>query len=292
MQLEDVRRLLLRHAGALTTVVDGVVVSRAERAGAPELSMTAPAFVFMAQGAKRMAVGEQLFEYRAGQCLVTTIDVPVTGHFAGIDRDTPALGFAMALRPALIAELLLQSPVQPRRSGPAGIAVGEASAELIDAIGRMVSLLDRPQDRAVLAPLLERELHWLVLTGPLGEPVRQLGLADSSVNRVAHAVRWIREHYAEPFRVEELARIARMSPSAFHRSFHAVTALSPIQYQKQLRLQEARIRLLADPGDVAGAAYAVGYESPSQFSREYRRRFGAPPSRDAVRLREQQLAHG
>jgi len=149
----------------------------------------------------------------------------------------------------------------------------------------MVRLLERPIDLPILAPMLEREITWLLMTGPDGALVRQLGLADSGLSRVGHAVRWIRDHYAEPIRVEELARMASMSPSAFHRTFLRVTAMTPIQFQKQFRLQEARIRLVADPHDVAGAAYAVGYESPSQFSREYRRRFGTPPSHDARRLR-------
>ncbi|MBN9181402.1 MAG: helix-turn-helix domain-containing protein, partial [Microbacterium sp.] len=139
-------------------------------------------------------------------------------------------------------------------------------------------------DIPILAPLLERELLWLVMSGENGDSVRQLGLADSSLNRVRHVVRWMRDRYSEPVRVDELAQRASMSTSAFHRAFHAVTAMSPIQYQKSVRLQEARLRLLANPADIAGTAYAVGYESPSQFSREYRRQFGAPPSRDVSQL--------
>lgn len=290
VDLDDVRALIARHAGALTPVTDSTVISRIDRPGPPEVGTTGTLVVLMAQGAKRMAVGDQVHEYRTGQCLVASVDVPLTGHFVGVSRREPALGFAMTLRPAVVADLLLRGPVEPKGPVPAGIAIGDADADVIDAIGRLVRLVERPRDRAVLGPLVERELHWLVLSGPLGAAVRQLGLADSSVSRIGHAVRWIRDHYAEPFRVEDLARLARMSTSAFHRTFHAVTALSPIQYQKQIRLQEARVRLITDPRDVAGAAHAVGYESPSQFSREYRRRFGAPPSRDALRLRDEELA--
>ncbi|WP_188754263.1 AraC family transcriptional regulator [Microbacterium album] len=289
MDLGDVCRLIDRLAGSETTIIDGIVASRVESEGPPEGSVTGTSFVLMARGSKRMAVGDRLFEYGAGQCLVTSVEVPVTGHFFDVSPRKPALGFAMTLRPAIIADLLLQSPPPPRGPVPSGIAVADASADVIDAVGRMVRLIERPQDCAALGALIERELHWLALTGPLGPMVRQLGLADSRLSRVGHAVRWIREHYADPFRVDDLARLARMSPSAFHRSFHAITALSPIQYQKQLRLQEARVRLLADPSDIAGAAYAVGYESASQFSREYRRQFGAPPSIDAARLRDADL---
>ena len=290
MRLEEVGRLIARHAGELTSVVDGVAISRTERAGPPEISMTGASLVLMVQGAKRMAVGDRVYEYGAGQCLVTSVDIPVTGHFVGIDRRNPALGFAMTLRPPLVADLLLRNPVPQRDSGPAGIAVADATDELIDAVGRMVGLLERPRDRLVLAPLVERELHWLALSGPLGATVRQMGLADGNLSRVSRAVGWIRDHYSEPVRVDELAQLAQMSTSSFHRSFRAITALSPIQYQKRVRLQEARVRLLAQPDGVTGVAYAVGYESPSQFSREYRRFFGAPPSQDVARLRATGLA--
>ncbi|GGK74769.1 hypothetical protein Sme01_34350 [Sphaerisporangium melleum] len=147
-------------------------------------------------------------------------------------------------------------------------------------------LLDEPRDRAVLAPLVKREILWRLITGEQGATVRQLGLADSGLSHVSRAVRWIREHYAEPFRVEDVARLCGMSASAFYRNFQAVTAMSPIQFQKQIRLQEARLLLATRPGDVTGVGRRVGYDNPSQFSREYRRLFGAPPSRDATRLRD------
>jgi AraC-like DNA-binding protein len=163
--------------------------------------------------------------------------------------------------------------------------VAEASPELLDAVVRMVRLLDSPSDRDVLAPLVEREILWRLLSGPLGESVRQIGLDDSSLTQVSRAVRWITEHYREPFRVEDLARSCGMSTSAFHRAFQAVTALSPIQFQKQIRLQKSRLLLLTGADDVATVGYRVGYDSTSQFSREYRRQFGLPPGRDAERLR-------
>jgi transcriptional regulator GlxA family with amidase domain len=222
---------------------------------------------------------------------VASVDLPVTGQFTEASPARPALGFGLTLRPSVIAELLLNPAAGdfPRAgrgaATPSGIAVSDASHELIDAVVRMLRLLDRPRDLPVLAPLIEREILWLIMTGEQGATVRQLGLADSSLSRVGHAVRWIRDHYADTIRVEELAKLSRLSPSAFHRNFHAVTAMSPIQFQKQIRLQEARMLLVTDPGDVAGVAYAVGYESPSQFSREYRRQFGMSPGRDAVRLR-------
>jgi AraC-like DNA-binding protein len=149
----------------------------------------------------------------------------------------------------------------------------------------MVRLLDRPGDRDVLAPMIEREILWRLINGPLGPSVRQIGLTDSSLTHVSRAVSWITAHYDQPFRVGELARTCGMSTSAFHRTFQAVTALSPIQFQKQIRLQESRLLLLTGAYDVATVGYRVGYESSSQFSREYRRQFGLPPGRDGARLR-------
>jgi AraC-like DNA-binding protein len=297
MLLTDLRDLIARHApDRAVTITDGVRIAGAQEMGPPTMSTTGTVFVLMAQGAKRMAVGDHVYDYRGGQCLVASVDLPISGHFTEASPERPALGFALTLRPSAVADLLLHpSSLEHSRSGQgaaarSGISVHDAPDDLIEAVIRMVRLLDRPRDRAVLAPLVEREILWLLMRGPDGALVRQLGLADSKLNRMGLAARWIRDRHAESIRVDELARITRMSPSAFHRSFQAVTAMSPIQFQKQIRLQEARIRLVADPGDVAGAAYAVGYESASQFSRDYRRRFGASPSQDAARLRDQALA--
>ena len=291
MELHELRALIGRHAlNGEVPIGDSAVIASVDRPGSPEFSMTGTMVVLLAQGAKRLAVGDQVYTYRAGQSLVTSVDLPTTGHFIEASRDTPALGFALTLKPGLIADLLLHPAASglprfgSRAAAPRGIMVDDAPDELVEAITRMVRLLDRPRDLAVLAPLVEREITWLVLCGPRGAAVSQLGLADSRLSRVAQAVRWLREHYAESVRVDELARMTQMSPSAFHRSFQAVTSLSPIQFQKQLRLQEARVRLLADHHDIAGIAHAVGYESPSHFSRDYKRRFGASPLHDAERF--------
>jgi AraC-like DNA-binding protein len=299
MLLAELRTLITRHAHEDTAaVLEGVLVSRVEKPAPPATSTTGTTLALIAQGAKSLALGDRLYEYRAGQYLVASVDLPVTGQFTEASRVEPALGFGLTLRPALIAELLLHPGSgdfpRPGRgpAAPSGIAVSDASDELVDAAVRMLRLLDRPRDLPVLRPMIEREILWLLMTGDQGATVRQLGFADSSLSRVGHAVRWLRDHYADAIRVNDLARMARMSPSAFHRSFAAVTAMSPIQFQKQIRLQEARMLLVADPGDVAGAAYAVGYESPSQFSREYRRQFGTPPGKDATRLRGTARAPG
>ncbi|MFD8805542.1 AraC family transcriptional regulator [Streptomyces sp. NPDC059597] len=289
--LEELRALLERHVRPdWTTAVEGVLISRVDRPDPPEPSMSGTVLAVIAQGAKHLALGDRVFAYGAGQYLVASVDLPVTGHFTHADPGHPALGFGLTLDPSAVAELLLDAAPGdlPRaaQSAPSGIAVSDAPVALLDAVVRLVRLLGEPRDRAVLAPLVKREILWRLITGEQGATVRQLGLPDSGLSHVSRAVGWIREHYAEPFRVADVARLSGMSVSAFHRNFQAVTAMSPIQFQKQIRLQEARLLLATRPGDVTGVGRRVGYDNPSQFSRDYRRRFGAPPSRDAARLRE------
>jgi transcriptional regulator GlxA family with amidase domain len=199
----------------------------------------------------------------------------------------PFLGLGLRLKPDAIAALLLETgaPRKPKTEPP-GIAVSDLTDDLIDPVVRLLRLLDRPEDIPVLAPAIEREILWRLINGEQGAMMRQLGLADSRMAQIGRAIRWLRDHYAETIRIEELARVAGMSLTSFHRHFLGVTSLSPLQFQKQIRLQEARSRLLLSSQDVAAIGFAVGYESPSQFSREYRRLFGAPPGQDGERLRQ------
>jgi AraC-like DNA-binding protein len=283
--LAELRDLIARHARPdETTAIDGVLLSAAEQPGEPRASTTGTVMAIIAQGAKRLAIGDRVYDYGPGQYLVASVDLPITGHYTRASAAEPALGFGLILRPPAIASLLLDAAERPSPAPP-GLGVADASPELVDAAVRMVCLLDSPRDHDVLAPMIEREILWRLINGPLGESVRQIGLADSSLTHVSRAVRRITEHYDKPFRVDDLARSCGMSTSAFHRSFHAVTALSPIQFQKQIRLQKSRLLLLTGVDDVATVGYRVGYDSASQFSREYRRQFGLPPGRDAARLR-------
>jgi len=313
--LEELRELIDRHARPdETTAIDGVLLSRVTQAGEPAASRSGTVLAVIAQGEKRLAVGDRVYDYGAGQYLVASLDLPVTGHFTRASAAEPALGFGLLLRPAVVTALLLeaggwaavrrggaaaaddgaaaaQRPFGVTSSAPAALGVADADAELLDAVVRMVRLLDAdPVDRAVLAPLIERELLWRLVTGPLGRSVAEGALADGTVARIGRAVEWINEHYGERFEVAELARRCGMSSSAFHRAFQAVTALSPIQFQKQVRLQHARLLLLAGAEDAATAGFRVGYDSASQFSREYRRQFGLPPGRDAARMRATAVA--
>jgi len=246
--------------------------------------ISGPACALIVQGAKQVVLNGQVFDYRAGQYLVASVDLPVTAHVTEADPDRPYLAFTLVLKPAAIAALLLETAAQEvSPSAPPGIAVSDAPFELLDAIVRLLRIFDHPDDARVLGPGIEREILWRLITGAQGSMVRQIGLADSRLSQISRATRWIRQNYNETMRVEELARVARMSTTSFHRHFRAVTTMTPIQYQKQIRLQEARFLLRENPGDVAGVGFEVGYESPSQFSREYRRHFGISPGRDAVR---------
>jgi AraC-like DNA-binding protein len=281
--LEELRELITRHARPdETTDIDGVLLSVADGPRAPQASRTGTVMALIAQGSKRLAIGERVYDYGPGQYLVASVDLPITGHYTRASPQEPALGFGLILRPPVIASLLLEAPAA---RPPPGLGVAGAPPELLDAVVRMLRLLDHPADRPVLAPLLEREILWRVMSGPLGPAVRQIGLADSSLTHISRAVRRLTEHCSDNVRVEDLARDCGMSTSAFHRNFHAVTALSPIQFQKQIRLQQSRLLLLAGTDTVASVGYRVGYDSASQFSREYRRHFGLPPARDLARMR-------
>lgn len=288
MLLDELRDLIARHARPdMSTPIEGVMLAR-QNVSEEATSMSGAVMALIAQGAKRIALGDRVYNYGAGQYLVASIDLPVTGQFIDASPDLPALGFGLILQPASIAELLLQqAPGSMLAAGGApasSMMVSDASGELLDAVVRLLRLFDRPRDLDVLAPMIKREILWWLIVGEQGAAIRQLGLADSNLSHIARAVRWIREHYAQSFRVDEVAQLCGMSISAFYRNFQAVTAMSPLQFQKQIRLQEARLLLASHPKDVTGIGFRVGYESASQFSREYRRQFGAPPSRDALAL--------
>jgi AraC-like DNA-binding protein len=294
-ELARLRELITRHAGhgVTDTALPDVSVLRSPTTTEPLGDVVAPTLGVIAQGVKETALNGRAYRYGPGQFLIVSVELPLVGHVAQASPEEPLLAFIMRLRPDRVASLLLDSaPAHPPRASPdkatanpLGIAVSAASPTLLDAITRLLALLDSPQDAAVLAAGVEREVLWRRITGPQGATVRQIGLADSRLAHLSRAISWIRGHYEQTLRVEQLAGLALMSVSSFHRHFRAVTSMTPIQFQKQLRLHEARARLLAEPRDVTGVGLSVGYDSPSQFSREYRRMYGAPPGRDALALR-------
>jgi AraC-like DNA-binding protein len=238
------------------------------------------------QGVKEVLFGGKAYRYHPDNSLVVSVELPVISRVVEASADAPCLAVVVVLDSALVGELLADNAVDPPPGPPAqALGVAPAGQQLLDAVNRLAALLDAPQDIGPLAPLVLWEITYRVLTGPHGSRLRQVAAADAPAQRIARAIRWLKDHFAEPLRIETLARQVRMSPSALHLHFKAVTALSPLQYQKRLRLQEARRLMMGEGLDAAEAAYRVGYESPSQFSREYRRLFGAPPRRDVAALK-------
>jgi AraC-like DNA-binding protein len=287
-RLAELVELIARHARPdQTTRIEGVLASAETRVGEPTPSRSGTVMALIAQGAKRIALGERTYDYRQGQYLVASVDLPITGHYVEASEATPALGFGLVIRPSVVATLLLEASQGQRPGGSAvpALGVADASEAMLDAAVRMLTLIDRPADRQVLAPMIEREILWYLLNGPMGPAMRQIAMTDSGLTQISRAVRWITDNYDQPLRVQELAGLCGMSVSSFHRNFLAVTAFSPLQFQKQVRLQQSRLLLLSGAGDVATTGFRVGYDSASQFSREYRRHFGLPPGRDAARLR-------
>ncbi|MET9014613.1 AraC family transcriptional regulator [Streptomyces olivaceoviridis] len=271
--------------------IEGMTVFSTERVTEPLGSVTEPMIALVAQGAKRAVLNDRIFDYRTGQYLVVTVDLPLTSQITHATPAEPFVGFGLPLQPAILAQLLVEAgPAVVRPHDGPGIATSDADDKLLDAVVRLLRLLDEPRDIPVLAPGVRREIHWRLLNGPQAALVRQIGLADSRTTLVTRAIQWIKTHYDEVIRIGDLADEVGMSVSSLNRHFRAVTAMSPLQYQKQLRLQKARIQLIAAPHDVAAIGYAVGYDSPSQFSREYRRMFGAPPGQDAARLQSAAIA--
>lgn len=288
--LAELRTLITRHAviGQPKTVFKDIRVMTTDVPTKPVHHVYGPTFAIVAQGAKRIVLADKAFEYGTGQYFVASVDLPIISHVAKASVDEPFLAIGMTLKPSAIATLLLETAACDRNvteSSGVGVGVSDASDDLLDAAVRLLRLLDHPEDTAVLGPMIEREILWRLLAGEQGGMVRQIGLADSRLSQISHAIGWIRTHFAEILRIEDLAQLSAMSLSSFHRHFRSVTAMSPLQYQKQIRLQEARSRLLSESDDVAAVGFGVGYDSPSQFSREYSRLFGAPPGRDIARLR-------
>ncbi|MFF7216091.1 AraC family transcriptional regulator N-terminal domain-containing protein [Streptomyces sp. NPDC008238] len=286
--LDELRKRITRLAAASPRPlsIEGMAVCFTEHMTEPLSRFNQPMIALTAQGAKRSVLNDRVFDYHAGQYLVAGIELPLTSHITCATPAEPYLGVRLPLQPAIIAQLLIEAgrPSALRPNDELGMATSSADSKLLDAVVRLLRLLDEPRDIQILAPGVRREIHWRLMHGPQAGLVRQIGLADSRMSRVARAIEWIKTHYDQVIRIGALADDVGLSVSSLNRHFRAVTAMSPLQYQKQLRLQKARTQLIAAPNDVAAIGYAVGYNSPSQFSREYRRMFGAPPSQDAARL--------
>ncbi len=246
-----------------------------------------PILGIVVQGKKEALLGEETYRYGAAQYLVVSVDLPLSGFVIEATPDKPYLGFKLNLDPRQLCDIIAQiRPGTPKKENSVrGLFVSNVDASLIDCALRLTRLLDTPQDIPILAPMIIREMYYRLLMGEQGEAVRQIATSGSNMQRIAEVIKLLKADFTKPMRIEELAGQASMSPSSFHHHFKEVTSMSPLQYQKQLRLLEARRLMLAENSDAANAAYQVGYESPSQFSREYSRMFGAPPIKDIERLR-------
>lgn len=273
--------------GVHPTVIPRVSLIRISQPTKPLHALHEPALCIVAQGKKQVLLGDKVYLYNQDQYLIVSVDLPVSGQIIEAEPETPYLCFRLDLDAAMLGELMIEAGLAAPTGQPpsSGLTLSPATSELLDAVIRLLRLLATPQDVNILAPLAEREILYRLLTGDQAQKLRQIAHADSKLQRVNRAISWIKENYREPFRVEAVASEARMSTSALHQHFKVVTSMSPLQYQKQLRLQEARRLILGASLDAATAGFSVGYGSPSQFSREYSRFFGAPPLRDAIRLK-------
>lgn len=286
-QLQELRQLAsLAENRRTETGIPRVAMVQGE---IPEHRLAAvydPMINLILTGSKTMAVGDRTFRYDPATYFVMSVDLPAVGSVHSTADGDPYLAVSLTLEPAIVANLLADLP-KPAGGElySSGFSVAPVTPELLDAWLRMLRLMDRPNEIAALAPAYEREILFRVLQGPLGWMLRDIATPDTALSRIGIAIQWIRENFAKPLRVDALAEMAALSVSAFHRHFKAVTALSPLQYQKHVRLLHARSLLIAGEGNATSVALGVGYESPTQFSREYARQFGLPPSRDAARLR-------
>jgi AraC-like DNA-binding protein len=278
---------LVGSAENLTTDVPGLSLHRRTAPTAPCSTTYQPSVTVMAQGRKRVELGRKVFIYDASRFLLTAVDLPVVSRIMEASEQAPCLALSLKLEMAMVRELLSREEIhvpEPPPGSPA-MAVGETTAEFLSACCRLLDLLDTPRDIPFLSGLIQREIVYRILQSAEGARLRAIATLGDQSHRTAKAIAWIKANYAKPLRVEDLADVAGMGVSTLHHHFRALTAMSPLQYQKQLRLQAARGRMLMDGVDAASAAFEVGYESASQFSREYSRFFGQPPMRDIRTLR-------
>lgn len=274
------------HEGIVDTAIARLSLVRWSQGAVPVHMLQRPALCIIAQGTKHVMLGDTVVAYGPASYLVASLDLPITGVVTEASEAEPYLCFCLYLDVEILSELLMTMPsAAPSQGGGLGLSLRAVTEQIVDAAARLTSLLGNPQEATILAPLVERELLFRLITGPTGNLIRAITTGDSRVARIARAIGWIKVHFRETVSGSDLASLAGMSVSSFHEHFRRATAMTPLQYQKQLRLQEARRLMLADRIAAAEAADRVGYESPSQFSREYRRLFGAPPQRDASQLR-------
>lgn len=277
---------ILPEDGVLEGVF-GILLARSSRPTQPLHSVFNPAFCVIAQGSKQVLLGEEVFRYDPGHYLISTVDLPIVSRVVEASEEHPYFSFRLNLDTSLVASVLMESGVEIKTSDARVKAMDVSSIDnnLLDAVLRLVRLLDAPDEMQVLAPLIIREIVYRLLRGEQGARLSHLLASTGDARRISRAVEQLRENLDQPLKIEAIARELGMSVSGFHHHFKSVTAMSPLQFQKQIRLQEARRLMLGEDLDAASAGFRVGYEDPSYFSRDYKKLFGAPPQRDIARLR-------
>jgi len=269
------------------TAIEGLRLSRFPEQTQPTFYIQETAVCFVLQGRKTVMLGKEAYVYDAASCLVASVELPVVGFVSNITQDKPYLGIVLNVNPKDLAALIIETGKQPSRRDEKALqalSVTKITSALADPLLRLVKLLDTPAEIPVMAPMIKREINFRLLQTEQYDLLSQVAVGDGKLRRVSHAISWIKGNLAAPLKIEELAKQVHMSPSSLHHQFKEVTSLSPIQFQKRLRLQKARKMIMTDKTSAEKIAYAVGYESPSQFNREYARLFGQPPKRDANQL--------
>ncbi len=289
-QREELSAIIRRNTcedGSYATAISSLIISRHSQPHTFAPVLAQPALCIMAQGRKQVRLVDEVFDYDPLNYLVVSVSMPLSGQIVDVSPEAPILALRLDIDPAEITALIADAgPLGvPTRPAGRGLYVEQLDQPMLDAVLRLARLLDTPKDIAMLAPLIRREILYRLLRSPQGHRLYEIAIANSQSHRISQAIKWLNGNYEQPLRIDELAREVNLSVSTLHHRFKAMTAMSPLQYQKQLRLQEARRLMLAEGLDASAAGYRVGYESPSQFSREYSRLFGAPPLRDLARLR-------
>ncbi|SFL50144.1 AraC-type DNA-binding protein [Paenibacillus sp. 1_12] len=289
-QQNELAKLIKRYSvqdGVHATAIPTLFFIRRSKLTGPSYGVYKPSLCIVVQGAKEVWLAQERFKYDPADYLIASVDLPVTAQVTEASSDIPYLGFRLEFTASEILEVLSDSKIRitPKGNAERAMFVGEMELPIMDSILRLARLLDNPKDIPFLAPIYTKEILFRLLQGQYGVALAQIAMEGSCTYGIRDAIEQISNNYDKPLRIEELAEIASMSISSFHRHFKEVTAMSPIQFQKQLRLQVARRLLLTESADAADVAFRVGYESPSQFSREYSRMFGFPPRQDIKRLR-------
>lgn len=286
--LREVIARMTEKTELVETAVSGLAMYRRNEPTQSETAMYEPTICFIAQGAKRVLLGGDKYVYDTHHFLITSVDIPTTVQVVKASPQKPCLGLVLKLDMREISQLVVDGNLPQPRVQPSsrGMALGKVTQPLINAFQRLVDLLAEPKDIPILAPIIKREIFYRLLIGDQGTRLRQMASAGSPSHQIARAIDWLKDNYTESLRIDDLASHVHMSPSTFHHHFRTMTAMSPLQYQKWLRLNEARRLMLTESLDAGTAAFHVGYESPSQFSREYSRLFGDSPLRDITNLRQ------